>query len=159
MVGRLYFSRSAVKKVRPLWCFALVRGGGVVWCNAVLTFVFGFLGWAGVFFFVVLLFCFLTSRPLFQGKDYMHQLEEIINVLGTPSDESLAFITNSMAKRAIMQVCAGGRGGWGRGSFVVVSWLTFLLFFFCFFLFWKNTFFSASQTTTKTVFRIVSGVQ
>jgi hypothetical protein len=35
----------------------------------------------------------------------MHQLEEIINVLGTPSDESLAFITNSMAKRAIMQVC------------------------------------------------------
>ena len=46
----------------------------------------------------------LLRRPLFQGKDYMHQLEEIINVLGTPSDESLAFITNSMAKRAIMQV-------------------------------------------------------
>ena len=34
----------------------------------------------------------------------MHQLEEIIGVLGTPSDESLAFITNSMAKRAIIQL-------------------------------------------------------
>ena len=46
----------------------------------------------------------LLRRPLFQGKDYMHQLEEIIGVLGTPSDESLAFITNSMAKRAIIQL-------------------------------------------------------
>ena len=33
----------------------------------------------GGVFFVVLLVAFLTSRPLFQGKDYMHQLEEIIN--------------------------------------------------------------------------------
>ena len=46
----------------------------------------------------------LLRRPLFQGKDYMHQLEEIIGVLGTPNDESLAFITNSMAKRAIIQL-------------------------------------------------------
>lgn len=46
----------------------------------------------------------LLRRPLFQGKDYMHQLEEIIGVLGTPNEESLAFITNSMAKRAIVQL-------------------------------------------------------
>jgi serine/threonine protein kinase len=95
--------------------FCLGRSVGVVWCNVVLTFVFGSFGVGGGVFFCCVACCFLTSRPLFQGKDYMHQLEEIINVLGTPSDESLAFITNSMAKRAIMQVCAGGRGGGGGG--------------------------------------------
>ena len=46
----------------------------------------------------------LLRRPLFQGTDYMHQLREIISVLGTPSDESLAFITNNMAKQAIQQL-------------------------------------------------------
>ena len=138
--------------------FCLGRGGGVVWCNVVLTFVFGFLGGRG--FFCCVACCFLTSRPLFQGKDYMHQLEEIINVLGTPSDESLAFITNSMAKRAIMQVCAGGRGGavaWFLCGGVVVDF--FVVLFFVFFFGKMDPFFPASQKTTKTVFRIVSGVQ
>ena len=46
----------------------------------------------------------LGRRPLFQGKDYMHQLQVIINVLGTPNDESLAFVTNSMAKKAIKEL-------------------------------------------------------
>jgi len=90
----------------------------------------------------------------------MHQLEEIINVLGTPSDESLAFITNSMAKRAIMQVCAGGRGGvgaWFHCGGVVVDFFVVLFFVFSFGK--MDPFFPASQTTTKTVFRIVSGVQ
>ena len=72
----------------------------------------------------------LLRRPLFQGKDYMHQLEEIINVLGTPSDESLAFITNSMAKRAIMQVCLELLH---RVLFCVILHSWFLLFLFvCF---------------------------
>ena len=46
----------------------------------------------------------LGRRPLFQGKDYMHQLQVIINILGSPSDESLAFVTNSMAKKAIKEL-------------------------------------------------------
>jgi serine/threonine protein kinase len=46
----------------------------------------------------------LGRKPLFQGKDYMHQLQVIIDVLGTPSEESLAFVTNSMAKRAIKEL-------------------------------------------------------
>jgi len=46
----------------------------------------------------------LGRKPLFQGKDYMHQLQVIINVLGTPNDESLAFVTNSMAKKAIKEL-------------------------------------------------------
>jgi serine/threonine protein kinase len=139
--------------------FCLGRSVGVVWCNVVLTFVFGSFGVGGGVFFCCVACCFLTSRPLFQGKDYMHQLEEIINVLGTPSDESLAFITNSMAKRAIMQVCAGGRGGVGAWFLCGGVVVDFFVVLFLFLIFWKNTFFPASQTTTKTVFRIVSGVQ
>ena len=46
----------------------------------------------------------LLRRPLFQGRDYMHQLQVIIDMLGTPSEESLAFITNSMAKKAILEL-------------------------------------------------------
>jgi|EP00505_MAST-04D_sp_SCG-Rhode-Island_P004868 serine/threonine protein kinase len=46
----------------------------------------------------------LGRKPLFQGNDYMHQLQVIIDVLGTPADENLAFVTNSMAKRAIREL-------------------------------------------------------
>lgn len=34
----------------------------------------------------------LLGRPLFEGRDYMHQLRLIIGILGTPSDEDLDFI-------------------------------------------------------------------
>ena len=100
-----------------VFCLGAWWGRGVV--QRSIDLCVWFFGVGGGVFFCCVACCFLTSRPLFQGKDYMHQLEEIINVLGTPSDESLAFITNSMAKRAIMQVCAGGRGG---GSGVVPLW-------------------------------------
>jgi mitogen-activated protein kinase 1/3 len=44
----------------------------------------------------------LTRKPMFQGKDYMHQLQVIIEVLGTPTSEEMEFISNSSAKRAIL---------------------------------------------------------
>jgi len=42
----------------------------------------------------------LTRRPTFQGRDYMHQLQVIIELLGSPPQE-MDFITNESAKRAI----------------------------------------------------------
>lgn len=36
-------------------------------------------------------------KPLFPGKDYLHQLRMIVEMLGSPSDEDLGFITSSRA--------------------------------------------------------------
>mmetsp|Transcript_51987 Transcript_51987/g.121859 ORF Transcript_51987/g.121859 Transcript_51987/m.121859 type:complete len:194 (-) Transcript_51987:30-611(-) len=42
----------------------------------------------------------ITRRPLFPGKDYVHQLEIIIACLGTPSDEDLSVVSgNEKASR------------------------------------------------------------
>lgn len=43
----------------------------------------------------------LSRKPLFQGKDYMHQLQVIIEMLGTPSPDEMDFISNSSARRTI----------------------------------------------------------
>ena len=43
----------------------------------------------------------LTRKPLFQGRDYMHQLQVIIELLGTPTEQDLSFITNDSAKQTI----------------------------------------------------------
>ncbi|GBG24548.1 Mitogen-activated protein kinase 1 [Hondaea fermentalgiana] len=43
----------------------------------------------------------LARRPILQGRDYMHQLQVIIEVLGTPSASDMDFITNPSARRAI----------------------------------------------------------
>lgn len=43
----------------------------------------------------------LTRKPLFQGRDYHHQLQVIIETLGMPSEEDMDFIGNEDAKRAI----------------------------------------------------------
>jgi len=40
----------------------------------------------------------LGRKPLFPGKDYMHQLHLIIDILGTPSTEDTEFIANAKAK-------------------------------------------------------------
>lgn len=40
----------------------------------------------------------LGRRPLFPGDDYIHQLRLIVDVLGSPSDEDLKFVTSSRAK-------------------------------------------------------------
>ena len=43
----------------------------------------------------------LLRKPLFPGKDYIHQLRLIIRLLGTPSDEDLSFITSGKARAYI----------------------------------------------------------
>ena len=43
----------------------------------------------------------LGRKPFFQGRDPTHQLYCIINVLGSPKEEEMAFITHESAKKAI----------------------------------------------------------
>lgn len=40
-------------------------------------------------------------RPLFQGKDYIHQLQLIFQGLGTPTEDGLSFIENEAAVKVI----------------------------------------------------------
>lgn len=43
----------------------------------------------------------LGRRPLFPGKDYVHQLNLITKVIGSPSEEDMAFINSEKARRYI----------------------------------------------------------
>lgn len=43
----------------------------------------------------------LGRRPLFPGRNYVHQLQVIIDILGTPTEEQMAFITRKSARHAI----------------------------------------------------------
>lgn len=43
----------------------------------------------------------LGRKPLFPGKDYIHQLKLIIQVLGSPAEEDLAFISSDKARSYI----------------------------------------------------------
>ncbi|KAG1690940.1 hypothetical protein DVH05_027399 [Phytophthora capsici] len=45
----------------------------------------------------------LGRRPLFPGHDYLHQLKIIMDVVGSPSEDSMDFITNPKAKRFILR--------------------------------------------------------
>ena len=45
----------------------------------------------------------LGRRPLFPGHDYLHQLKIIMDVVGTPDESTLDFITNPKAKRFILR--------------------------------------------------------
>mmetsp|Transcript_10363 Transcript_10363/g.26550 ORF Transcript_10363/g.26550 Transcript_10363/m.26550 type:complete len:352 (-) Transcript_10363:75-1130(-) len=40
----------------------------------------------------------IGNRPIFPGKHYLHQLNLILNVVGSPSDEDMAFIHNDKAR-------------------------------------------------------------
>jgi len=40
----------------------------------------------------------LRRKPLFPGSDYMDQLRLIISVVGTPSEEDMAFIKSERAR-------------------------------------------------------------
>lgn len=40
----------------------------------------------------------LSNRPIFPGKHYLDQLNHILDVLGTPSDEDLQCIINEKAR-------------------------------------------------------------
>lgn len=43
----------------------------------------------------------LGRSPLFPGKDYMHQLRLIIDVIGTPNDQDIEYIESEKALRFI----------------------------------------------------------
>ena len=41
----------------------------------------------------------LGRKPLLPGRDYMHQLDLIVSLVGTPPPEDLNFITSSRARK------------------------------------------------------------
>lgn len=45
-----------------------------------------------------------TRRPLFPGRDYVHQLRLITELLGSPDDSSLGFLRNNTALRYVRQI-------------------------------------------------------
>eukprot|EP00824_Muranothrix_gubernata_P011522 TRINITY_DN24975_c0_g1_i1.p1 TRINITY_DN24975_c0_g1~~TRINITY_DN24975_c0_g1_i1.p1 ORF type:complete len:389 (+),score=81.33 TRINITY_DN24975_c0_g1_i1:90-1256(+) len=46
----------------------------------------------------------LGRKPLFPGRDYIHQLNLITNIIGTPSEEDITFIENDKARRYILSL-------------------------------------------------------
>ncbi|KHN35039.1 Mitogen-activated protein kinase 4 [Glycine soja] len=46
----------------------------------------------------------MTREPLFPGKDYVHQLRLITELLGSPVDASLGFLQSENAKRYVRQL-------------------------------------------------------
>ncbi|KAG2425741.1 hypothetical protein HYH02_014957 [Chlamydomonas schloesseri] len=56
----------------------------------------------------------LGRKPLFPGKDYVHQLSLITKVIGSPSEEELGFITSEKAKRYIRSLPRSERVDFGQ---------------------------------------------
>ena len=54
----------------------------------------------------------LGRKALFPGRDYLHQLRLIIDVLGTPSEEDLACITNHQAVQFLRTLPVKPRKPW-----------------------------------------------
>ena len=54
----------------------------------------------------------LGRRPLFAGDDYLHQLQLICDVLGTPNDEDMAFMRESSASRFLREQTRKERKPW-----------------------------------------------
>ncbi|CAM8913199.1 unnamed protein product [Rhodiola kirilowii] len=46
----------------------------------------------------------INKKPLFPGKDHVHQMRLLIELLGTPSESDLGFVRNEDAKRYISQL-------------------------------------------------------
>ncbi|KAF6162176.1 hypothetical protein GIB67_008305 [Kingdonia uniflora] len=46
----------------------------------------------------------MTREPLFPGKDYVHQLRLITELLGSPDDSSLGFLRGDNARRYVRQL-------------------------------------------------------
>ncbi|KAJ9698240.1 hypothetical protein PVL29_007364 [Vitis rotundifolia] len=46
----------------------------------------------------------MNRRPLFAGKDHVHQMRLLTELLGTPTESDLGFIRNDDARRYIMQL-------------------------------------------------------
>ncbi|CAM9866995.1 unnamed protein product [Hapterophycus canaliculatus] len=45
----------------------------------------------------------LGRKPFFQGKNPMHQLQMIVDVLGCPSEEDMSFIQDKAARAVVLQ--------------------------------------------------------
>ena len=56
----------------------------------------------------------LGRKALFPGRDYLHQLRLIIDVLGTPSEEDLACITNVQAVQFLRTLPVKPRKPWSE---------------------------------------------
>uniref|UniRef100_A0A3N7FNG3 Protein kinase domain-containing protein n=1 Tax=Populus trichocarpa TaxID=3694 RepID=A0A3N7FNG3_POPTR len=46
----------------------------------------------------------MTREPLFPGKDYVHQLRLITELIGSPDDASLGFLRSNNARRYVRQL-------------------------------------------------------
>ncbi|OWM68862.1 mitogen-activated protein kinase 3 [Punica granatum] len=46
----------------------------------------------------------MNRKPLFPGKDHVHQMRLLIELLGTPTDSDLGFVRNEEARRYIRQL-------------------------------------------------------
>nr|KJB49446.1 hypothetical protein B456_008G120100 [Gossypium raimondii] len=46
----------------------------------------------------------MTTQPLFPGKDYVHQLRLITELIGSPDDSSLGFLRSENARRYVRQL-------------------------------------------------------
>jgi len=46
----------------------------------------------------------LGKQPLLPGNDYLDQVNKIVNVLGSPTEEQMAFISNESAKKYIRKL-------------------------------------------------------
>lgn len=46
----------------------------------------------------------MTREPLFPGKDYVHQLKLVTELIGSPDDSSLAFLRSDNARRYVRQL-------------------------------------------------------
>ncbi|KAA8516085.1 hypothetical protein F0562_019264 [Nyssa sinensis] len=46
----------------------------------------------------------MTRKPLFPGKDYVHQLKLITELIGSPDDASLGFLRSDNARRYVRQL-------------------------------------------------------
>ena len=56
----------------------------------------------------------IARKALFPGRDYLHQLRLIIDVLGTPSEEDLASISNAQAVQFLRTLPVKPRKPWSE---------------------------------------------
>eukprot|EP00798_Chlamydomonas_sp_ICE-L_P029100 gene29100-32311_t len=75
----------------------------------------------------------LGRKPLFPGKDYVHQLNLITKVIGSPKDDELDFITSDKAKRYIRSLPKSERSDfsamWSHASKEAVDLVDKMLMF------------------------------
>ena len=54
----------------------------------------------------------LGRRPLFAGHDFLHQLQLICDVIGSPSDEEIAHVEESSAGRCLREMSPKPKMAW-----------------------------------------------